>query len=425
MIKKMFLPLFTGGLLGKFAGVFRELLMAWCFGTGPETSSFRITQTVLLSPINLFSSDIISGGLIPKYRALVDNDNVSAKSLFGAVLVINITLALVLTLFFLFFSTDITHFFLSEGENYFDVLHSFIYGAAFSVIPYVYSNICSSILVVHKELSPFSHRASIQAVFLSIGILLSFYLKDYNYFVYAFPLSYIFMSIWITFILVKINAIPKFDNVLITILNFFNSVKFLLLVPALYQIYWLVEKHIGSQISLTMISTYEYAKFYTETFISLISVPLGYAILASSHDETIKARKTILYYNFFVLFVSYVLFFLGWFFIKLVYQHGSFTSTDTSHVYEQLKILSLSLFFQANFYLNLKILSVKGRYSIIFLSVFLSVSSGMLSLFFLRDMLGVYIVAVSFFILNFVGSMTLMMIERNFERHMLFVFLGV
>lgn len=117
------------------------------------------------------------------------------------------------------------------------------------------------------------------------------------------------MSIWITFILVKINAIPKFDNVLITILNFFNSVKFLLLVPALYQIYWLVEKHIGSQISLTMISTYEYAKFYTETFISLISVPLGYAILASSHDETIKARKTILYYNFFVLFVSYVLFF--------------------------------------------------------------------------------------------------------------------
>ncbi|MEH2767512.1 hypothetical protein QE243_31505, partial [Klebsiella pneumoniae] len=170
--------------------------------------------------------------------------------------------------------------------------------------------------------------------------------------------------------------------------------------------------------------TYEYAKFYTETFISLISVPLGYAILASSHDETIKARKTILYYNFFVLFVSYVLFFLGWFFIKLVYQHGSFTSTDTSHVYEQLKILSLSLFFQANFYLNLKILSVKGRYSIIFLSVFLSVSSGMLSLFFLRDMLGVYIVAVSFFILNFVGSMTLMMIERNFERHMLFVFLG-
>ncbi|MEA4280037.1 hypothetical protein VBR34_17500, partial [Klebsiella pneumoniae] len=85
----------------------------------------------------------------------------------------------------------------------------------------------------------------------------------------------------------------------------------------------------------------------------------------------------------------------------------------------------LSLFFQANFYLNLKILSVKGRYSIIFLSVFLSVSSGMLSLFFLRDMLGVYIVAVSFFILNFVGSMTLMMIERNFERHMLFVFLGV
>ncbi|HBQ6075458.1 TPA: hypothetical protein L7669_005004, partial [Klebsiella pneumoniae subsp. pneumoniae] len=120
MIKKMFLPLFTGGLLGKFAGVFRELLMAWCFGTGPETSSFRITQTVLLSPINLFSSDIISGGLIPKYRALVDNDNVSAKSLFGAVLVINITLALVLTLFFLFFSTDITHFFLSEGENYFD-----------------------------------------------------------------------------------------------------------------------------------------------------------------------------------------------------------------------------------------------------------------------------------------------------------------
>ena len=117
MIKKMFLPLFTGGLLGKFAGVFRELLMAWCFGTGPETSSFRITQTVLLSPINLFSSDIISGGLIPKYRALVDNDNVSAKSLFGAVLVINITLALVLTLFFLFFSTDITHFFLSEGEN--------------------------------------------------------------------------------------------------------------------------------------------------------------------------------------------------------------------------------------------------------------------------------------------------------------------
>ncbi|WP_194400485.1 hypothetical protein [Klebsiella variicola] len=110
MIKKMFLPLFTGGLLGKFAGVFRELLMAWCFGTGPETSSFRITQTVLLSPINLFSSDIISGGLIPKYRALVDNDNVSAKSLFGAVLVINITLALVLTLFFLFFSTDITHF---------------------------------------------------------------------------------------------------------------------------------------------------------------------------------------------------------------------------------------------------------------------------------------------------------------------------
>lgn len=117
MIKKMFLPLFTGGLLGKFAGVFRELLMAWCFGTGPETSSFRITQTVLLSPINLFSSDIISGGLIPKYRALVDNDNVSAKSLFGAVLVINITLALVLTLF-LFFNRH-NSFFLKRRRELF------------------------------------------------------------------------------------------------------------------------------------------------------------------------------------------------------------------------------------------------------------------------------------------------------------------
>ncbi|HBM3142261.1 lipid II flippase MurJ [Klebsiella pasteurii] len=426
MIKKLFLPLFTGGLIGKFAGVFRELLMAWCFGTSAETSSFRITQTVLLSPINLFSSDIISGGLIPKYRALLDNNNnAEARSLFGAVLIINLALALLLTLFFLIFSKNITSFFLESGEGYFDILHSFIYGAAFSIIPYVYSNICSSILVVHKELSPFSHRASIQAVILSIGIILSFYLKNYIYFVYAFPLAYVFMSIWISIILIRIKVIPLFEDVLFTIVNFFKNVKYLLLVPALYQIYWVIEKHVGSQISLTMISTYEYAKFYTETFISLISVPLGYAILASSHEETIKAKKTILYYNLFVLFVSYILFFFGWFFIKLVYQHGSFTANDTIEVYEQLKILSISLFFQANFYLNLKILAVKSRYAIILFSVFCSVVSGILSLFFLRDTLGVYTVAVSFLIFNFVGSLILIVIERALELYMFLVLLGV
>lgn len=426
MIKKLFLPLFTGGLIGKFAGVFRELLMAWCFGTGAETSSFRITQTVLLSPINLFSSDIISGGLIPKYRSLIDdNNNIAARSLFGSVLVINLTLALVLTLIFFIFSNQITNFFLDDGADYFNVLNAFIYGAAFSVMPYVYSNICSSILVVHNQLSPFSHRASIQAIILSLGICLSFFFKNYIYFVYAFPFAYVILSIWITIILIKVKVLPLFNDLIFTSIDFFKNVKFLLLVPALYQFYWIIEKHIGSQISLSMISTYEYAKFYTETFISLISAPLGYAILASSHEESNKAKKTIMYYNFFVLLISYVLFFFGWFFIKLIYQHGSFTSVDTTHVYEQLKILAISLFFQANFYLNLKIFSVKGRYSIIFFSVFCSVVSGSLSLIFLREITGIYTIAVSFLILNCVGSFILMAIERSIDRHMLAVLLGV
>ncbi|PTT74992.1 virulence factor MviN, partial [Pelomonas sp. HMWF004] len=66
--------LLLGGIAGKVLGVLRELVAAWCFGTGLVANAYRLAQAAFLLPLHGFVPDAINGAFTPRYARLRVDD---------------------------------------------------------------------------------------------------------------------------------------------------------------------------------------------------------------------------------------------------------------------------------------------------------------------------------------------------------------
>src|SRR5690242_15376074 len=82
--RRLALSLLTGGLLGKVAGLARELLLAAFYGTGDVVAAFRIAQAASLVPVNFITSDALNAGFLPLYQGRRDDDPDDAHALYRA-----------------------------------------------------------------------------------------------------------------------------------------------------------------------------------------------------------------------------------------------------------------------------------------------------------------------------------------------------
>jgi len=130
--------------------------------------------------------------------------------------------------------------------------------------------------------------------------------------------------------------------------------------------YILIDRYFISDVSVGGISALNYAFVIFSLPISLFSIPLITTMFSkfSNSPETLQVDyKNSLSMNFFIMIpFMFILFFWGDHFLRLFYERGRFTASDTLTTYTALKYYSLSLVFLSSYFLFVKMFYSINQY---------------------------------------------------------------
>ncbi len=371
---KSILKIFSGNFLSKCLGLVREIITAFFYGTSLSISAFRIAQTGTFTLINFFTSDALSSTFVPKYKTLLVESRNKSQIFFWSIFILFSILSCLLVLFLILFSDTLISLLgpgLSEATS--NVAANMLKVMAIGIPTYLLSSLLIFLALANEDSTPIALRPNIQNIGMISGVLLAVFLKDIVFLAWGFTLSYSLFLLWLFSRCYRFGylqfPIQWSKSETITILSsFWRVLRPLLFLPFLLQGSVVAERAVASLINVTTISALDYARFVSETFIVLLSVPIAFAGLTkwnSSNEFELQTNLKLLLTPLLLITipVSAFIFENSYPIISLLYQRGAFDQESLSTTSDILCGLSFGLWAHIVSYILIKALNSQFRNS--------------------------------------------------------------
>jgi putative peptidoglycan lipid II flippase len=292
--------LFSGSVLGKFVGLFREVLLAALFGTTAPVGAIRIAQTATLIPAHFITTDSLAAVFLPLYKRLAKEDADNAQALFwsvGAVL-LGLSIVIMLVLFWLapaWVGVLAPGFSPSEQA----MAASFVTVMALALPLYIAGSLFAYLDMGHGSYLLASMRTSIQSLGLIGGTLTAYWFGRPVLLAWGFTAAYTAFAIWGLARTGKRGELqPRWammrEKAPAVLRDFWQTWRPLMVLPVLLQGNIALERIVASLIGSQVVPALDYARFITETGVVLLATPLGLAGLSElSGLSTTETRDRI------------------------------------------------------------------------------------------------------------------------------------
>ncbi len=345
------------GLLSKGLGFFREIIFASSFGLSSNFDIYLVAAVLPLT-LNTVILYLAQNYLIPIYTKSRTSEVKESEDFISYNYFIFIAGGLLLSILLFFFSEQIIKFYFQSSNTEVTETASLIFKLFLISIPINASN---SVLIasqqVHFEFkSPAYSQLILNFSFIALVIVFANSLA-----IYVIPLGYNVGLLLQMFYLLKKNNIKlitfKFFHIVRNTKMFFPStLLFIIFIESIGQLYIVADRYFYSYVPVGGIASLNYAQTIFLLPLSIISIALTTAIfprfsqcinnnsfqeLENVFNESIKINIAIFIPVTF-LFITY-----GDFIIKIFFQRGKFSITDTLITFKALEFLSVSLVFYA------------------------------------------------------------------------------
>jgi putative peptidoglycan lipid II flippase len=437
-MRKAIVQLFGGNLISKILGLLREILVASLFGTGQINGAYRIAQTGTLVPINFLTSDSLNSAFIPLYKLFSLQSKNKAQTLVWGILFLFLVFSGILVAMSVIFTGSWIRILAPGLDNETAKLTFSMLRIMSFVIPfYLLSALLNYISMANNDFLPMSIRPSIQNAGMLLGAVFAYYLKNSMYLAWGFTISYVFFSIWTFFRAYKLGslAFPEvFEKKLsfIVIREFWLTLRPLLLLPIVLQGNIAIERATASLISLSAISAIDYARFITETILSILSIPIAFAALTSWSGKSpgYVSIELVKIYKLLVVISIPISAFLGIYaqeIITVIFSRGAFGQESIKATSNILVGMSFGLWAQVVGYIMIKGLNAQLKSkTVLLIMIFSLIANAAINLSFYK-ILGETTLGLGFSVYGFVmllGSLYVLKIFHQIISFTLLMFGG-
>lgn len=375
-----------GNLLGKGLALFREIVFAQAFGTGPVAAGFRVAQSVSFVPASLVSNDILPGAFVPSYAREVRNNSDRAALLARSYALAVSVLVAIPTVAVVLYARPIVDAIVPGGSpGMKEQAAAFLQILAWCIPAYGLSAVFALILVTHGRVGAQSLRPALQSVGLLAGTLLAITTG------HLALLAGGFVAAWIVYALMT-GGICWSGGYFKTPQGFSLTVagKFLLAdgrrilpllpLPIVVQASILTERFFASLGDEGLLASVDYARTISDSVMSLIAVPLG--ILGLTRLSGLRApdfrRVMLRAVNVTLLAVPLLGALIVVFapdIVSLIYERGAFDSAAVTVTAQVLMGQSVLLVAQVLGYFLVRATMAEGRNRIVFYATCFAVLS--------------------------------------------------
>lgn len=344
-------------LVGRGLGLFREAVFANYFGLSEQYDLFLIAAVlpVTISTILLFvGQNFFIPGFNTYKNISEENANDFTRLSFWVFLAGGIVIGLLLAIF----AGDFLSIYLrnnSVSELAVEVLQIMS-----GTLPFAAGcAIFSAYLQANFE---FRYPALSQLL-LNVSVIIIVLIFQHDFGVKAIAYGYLagniiqFVVLWII-VQKNVNLISKnifYKTGYLKIVN--TSLLTIIIIEILGQLYPLADRFFYSSIDKGGIAALNYAFNLYTIPISIISLAITTAIFpsisqtTSDNNNKLEAQiKNFMSVNIFLFVpITFILYFFGGIILQILFERGAFTSADTKHTAELLKIYSLSLIFYSTY----------------------------------------------------------------------------
>lgn len=369
---KAFLMLSSGSVVGKLVGFLREVLMAALFGTGTYVGAYRVAQTAMLMPIELFLTNSLEAGFVPLYVRYAKDDPKRAKVFLSSIVVLFLLLATAIFLL-LFFSSSWWVKTLAPGMDTSSkaLTASMLRIMALAAPLYILGMLLSYLEMIYGKYIAASFRSTIQSIGLISGALLAFYFNDPLFLAWGFTGAYGVYLLWVLGRLCGIGILRypaglSWDSAKEALWTFWRCVRPVLFVPILIQGGIAVERIVASLFGIRAIAALDYAKFITETGVIIVAAPLGMVGLStlSGLDPNLVRQKVGQIANVVLILTIPISVFILYYhtsIINAIYARGAFDQESVTITAKILFGFSIGLWAQVLSYYFIRILNAQLR----------------------------------------------------------------
>lgn len=431
--------IFTGNLLGKIIGLFREALLAAFFGTGIVAGAYRLAQSATLIPVDFFTADSLKSGFVPLYRRCIQENNNSERVMFWTYFFVLCVLSVLISLCLWFGASFYVGILAPNIDNYSsNIAISFIRIMALGIPWYVLGILFSYLGMGNEDYSVFALRSSIQSIGLILGTFLSFYLKTPVFLAWGFSAAYFLFFLWGLQKYNRLGLLKWPENfttyhVQQSLKTIWKTIRPLLLLPFLLQGYIAIERRIASGMGLNVVAALDYAKVVAETGTLLLAAPLATVGLVNYGQISNDDLKKRLYQLIpLVLIISIpTSAFIGFnasTIVEVLYARGVFDLESIEITSTILKGFSIGVWAHILSYIFLRSLSAKLRNTEVFLINSVSLFIGTLFIVVFARLMGPMVFGVGssiYGILLLAFSCYSLGVQNKTSFILLWLFLGV
>ncbi len=364
--------LLFGGLTGKVLGMVREFVTAALFGTGPIAVAYRLAQAAFLIPLHGFLSDAFGAGFTPEFARSRNGSSERGRALFAGMhavaLVVSVAVGAALALFARpwigLLAPGLDAATAATAARLVSVL-------ALAMPCYAVANLYAFAEIAAGRGGMTAARASAQNVGLTAGTAIAWWTGSPVWIATGFLVAYAALAGWgaraahlagLRFWPRRGEWAPAAD----ALHAVWRAVRLLLLVPALMQVHFVVERRVASLVSADAVAALDYARFLSDTAVLLLAMPLGIAGLGALAGVSETRFRELAHRSLRMLLYAGVPLSLavavhGEAIVRLMFGRGAFGAQSVAVTAAILQWLAVGLWGQLVGYAGAKYLNARNR----------------------------------------------------------------
>ncbi len=362
------------GIFSKGVGFFREIIFANNFGLSPEFDLF-LTSIALPNVINTAVLYLCQHYFLPAYNKIKKESEETSIDFLNYTFWWFVLGGVVVAVFLYFTSGLILNSYLASISYEMQQKGLKIFLLFLITIPI---NAGMSVIIAYQQANfKFIYPAFSLIVLNIVVIILIVFFSDLLL-IFILPISFVaayIAAFIILYSLVRKNL--KFISLKILKMRFnlskTNVIISLIIIEGLSLSFVLIDRYFIGRVSEGGIAALNYAFVIYSLPISLFSFPLittmfsKFSSLSVNLPEKLRVdfKRAVIMNMFIIIPFIFILYFWGDFFLRLFYERGKFTGSDTLMTYSVLQYYSFSLIFISGYSVVVKILYSINKYHII------------------------------------------------------------
>ena len=365
-IVHLIVRLMSGALLSKALGFIREIVMALIIGTAVAADSFRTAITAVLLPISFFQAETVPAILIPmqKERLKLGTAPQGLAALTVALGLVSTAIMIATVLGAPFLVDAMVSGFSSEGR---DLTVQFVEIMALAMPASVALNCLAAGEIAIGRARISNTRAALQNLSILVGLGFIVFGADVIVLACAFTLSFNALTVASIWMLRREGNIDfsgiGWSGVLATAAEFFRRLRPLLSLPIAEQANIWLERLFTSRLQTGAIASLDYARTLSESFLLLISQPVGLAVMSgsSTKSQEMQANMIVRVVLAFSFPACAFLFMFAEDIVTVIFRRGAFGETGVALTSEALEGISIGLWASTLGWILLRLLNSANR----------------------------------------------------------------